>query len=130
MTNTVGEYPVCLTDPDLRFANGSIGTAWGGSFTSDALADSAGTFARREKADPSKIPVDAQFGVRCVGVAGVEGSGAPSATTCASNGSTEPRHDSSRAANAEPAARRFSSLTKWRSNRRAWMRGAEVQSNP
>jgi hypothetical protein len=79
MTNTVGEYPVCLTDPDLRFANGSIGPAWGGSFTSDALADSAGTFARREKADPSKIPVDAQFGVRCVGVAGVEGSGAPSA---------------------------------------------------
>lgn len=79
MTMTIGEYPVCLTDPDLRFTNGSIGTAWGGSFTSDALPDSAGTFARREKADPSKIPVDAQFGVRCVGVAGVEGSGAPAA---------------------------------------------------
>lgn len=67
MTRVVGQYPVCIADRNLILANGTIGSAFGGNYsTSTEEVSRAGTFVRSERDKPNADSNLGDVGFRCV----------------------------------------------------------------
>lgn len=73
-TRIIGEYPVCIADRNLILANGTIGSAFGGNYsTSTPEVSRAGVFVRSQRNTPNADSNLGDIGFRCVD--------APNATT-------------------------------------------------
>lgn len=68
----IAVYPVCIADRNLIMANGTIGSAFGGNYSTSTEEESRiGTFVRSQRDNPNADSNLGDVGFRCIDAAGV-----------------------------------------------------------